>query len=36
VQAILDHFNIDGGNPLVIITQDMARTFMSGESDGNV
>jgi hypothetical protein len=33
VQAILDHFNIDGGNPLMVITQEMAKTFLCGGCD---
>ena len=30
VDAVLDHFSIDASNPLTIITQDMARQFLSG------
>lgn len=30
VEALLDHFCIDAANPLTIITQDMARCFLSG------
>jgi chromosome segregation ATPase len=30
LQSMLDHFNIAAGNPLSIMTQDMARTFLSG------
>lgn len=30
VDAVLDKFVIDAGNPLTVITQDMARSFLAG------
>lgn len=33
VDAMLAHFNIDGSNPLTLITQDMLRSFFSGTSE---
>ena len=33
VDAILDDLNINAANPLTVMTQDMARQFLSGESD---
>ncbi len=33
VQTILEFFSIDGGNPLTIVTQEMAKTFVSGRGN---
>lgn len=35
VQAMLEFFSIDGGNPLTIVTQEMAKTFVSGRDHQN-
>ena len=36
VDAILDNFSINAGNPLTVITQDMSRQFLSGEAGRQV
>jgi hypothetical protein len=31
IDPMLDHFSINAANPLAVMTQDTARTFLSGE-----
>lgn len=31
VDPILDHFNVNAANPLAVLTQDSARTFLSAK-----
>jgi hypothetical protein len=31
IDPLLDHFSINSANPLAVMTQDTARTFLSGE-----
>ena len=34
VDRLLDCFNINAGNPLTVMTQDIARAFLSGGGSG--
>jgi hypothetical protein len=36
IDPILDHFSINAANPLAVMTQDTARTFLSGAARGGL